>query len=346
MGGDDATFKRDLCSLNDEYFWAATRDQLNDPFEGAFELSSLHNQIAHIKKLLLSKSPADEISFNEVEKSLQEVLSFVDKSGIFSLSQSPTEELLWAHYGNSHKGFCIEFDLDRLVEFKKQQLHCVEVQYSNAPMAFVIDDFIGQQNVGGVVQKMLGAKSHPWSYESEMRVVTSSAGAHPYDFRAVKAIYFGLRMDENRQNEIMKNLAGRGIAYRKIENAQSTYKLTHRPVNDPFINAPRYKYTIGKIAEHAISIEYLKPELRKYADCIYKAAEIVRREPYCDLVDQVEFSPSRSTAEHPVIYVQYRRFDHKYVNKYVNHYLTIAEIEAQFASITDVQNQYAWHSVK
>jgi len=38
------------------------------------------------------------------------------KIGIFSLSKKYDDELLWAHYANSHKGFCIEYDLEILLK--------------------------------------------------------------------------------------------------------------------------------------------------------------------------------------------------------------------------------------
>ncbi|MGK9559410.1 DUF2971 domain-containing protein, partial [Salmonella enterica subsp. enterica] len=31
---------------------------------------------------------------------------------IYSLSKTPTDALLWSHYGGSHKGIAIEFDTD------------------------------------------------------------------------------------------------------------------------------------------------------------------------------------------------------------------------------------------
>ena len=35
--------------------------------------------------------------------------------GIYSLSRTPYDELMWSHYGESHEGFCIEYDLERLI---------------------------------------------------------------------------------------------------------------------------------------------------------------------------------------------------------------------------------------
>lgn len=96
---DETTFERDLCSLKEDYFWASTREQLNDPFEGMFGTDRLTNQIKLIDKLISSKSESVVDSFDGVKAAIDSVLEFVDKSGIFSLSKNPSEELLWAHYG-------------------------------------------------------------------------------------------------------------------------------------------------------------------------------------------------------------------------------------------------------
>ena len=332
--GDEATFNRDLHSLQNDFFWASTRDLLNDPFEGVFEMNQLDTQLEWLNKLVADHTPSTKESFNTVKKSITEVLSFVDKSGIFSLSKSPTEELLWAHYGWSHNGFCIEYDLEKLIEFDKNNHHCIEIKYSKVAPILKINDLIREKDPTKILQKMLGVKSIPWKYESEVRVVTTASGKQPYDYRAVKAIYFGARMqNKEKRDDIMKALAGRGIKYFQIETEGLSYKLTARPLTDLFAAAPRYKYSIAPIANGAITSDYLKPELQKYGDYLYKAAEIVRREPYCNQINYVDFSSTKSSKKSPVIFVQYQRAD----NQHIIHYLSISEIEAQYALITDLE---------
>jgi hypothetical protein len=77
----------------------------------------------------------------------------------------------------------------------------------------------------------------------------------------------------------------------------------------------------------------LKPELQKYGDYLYKAAEIVRREPYCNQINYVDFSSTKSSKKSPVIFVQYQKAD----NQHSIHYLSISEIEAQYALINDLE---------
>lgn len=271
-------------------------------------------------------------AFQELKKSLNTVLGFDSTAGIYSLSRTPTEELLWAHYGYSHQGFCIEYDLDTLVEFEKNAYQSIEVKYSDNPLVLSMEDLFDSQQRLNILEKILGAKSLSWGYEKELRVVTSWAGRHDYDFRAVKAIYFGLRMPDPHKQEIMQALKGRGIAYKQIALVTNSYKFTYVDVEDLYKNCEQYKYSVAPIAEYAIAPEYVKDELRVHSDYLYKAAEIVRREPYCNEVENVEFSPSKGTLENPIIYVQYTRKE----NRSINHYLSFSEIDQQYAQIQDL----------
>ena len=244
----------------------------------------------------------------------------------FSLSGTPLNELIWAHYGGSHYGFCIEYDIDKLIVFEPLQLNCLDVEYSDSTPSITLSDLLLSANELQVLQKLLGTKSSRWEYESEMRVITTKAGTHQYDYRAVKSIYFGLRCPETIRNQIMETLSGRGIVYRQIVSNGLTYLLQAKDVIDPFSEAPRYKLGVATIAEGAIMPDYLKPEQKVFSEYLYKAAEIVRREPYCLEVQLVDFSGSKSTPETPVIFVQYKWAE----DKYINHYLKLHEIDEQY----------------
>jgi len=179
---------------------------------------------------------------------------------------------------------------------------------------------------------MLGIKSKAWSYEKEIRVITSNSGKHSYDFRAVKAIYFGLRMLDEDQVKLMDQLKGREIQYHQVIMKPKSYRFSSKPVQDPYKKADKYKYSIAPIAEHAISPEYVNDKYKPYIQYLSKAAEIVRREPDCNKVEMVEFSTSKGSVSEPVIFIQYKRKE----NRYVNHYLSIQEIDRQFKKIKDI----------
>lgn len=333
--GDFTTLERDLVSLQNATFYAAERHTLNDPFEGRFDRVPLDAQFDVIRGWVAANAPTARASFDEVSDAASKVLEFVDKSGVFSLSYNPLQELIWAHYGGSHRGFCIGYDLEKLVEFEPNVHHFLDVQYSNTAPAILPADLIKSESHFDVLTKMLGVKSKPWAYEEEVRVITTPPGLHEHDYRAVKVVYFGLRCTKITQHSVMEALAGRDVVYEQVISQPSSYSLHTEKLPDKYKSAPKYRQNVAPINDGAIYLDYLKPEQKQYADYLYKAAEIVRREPYCQEVSTVDFSSSRSKPGNPIIYVQYIRAP----NKWFNHYLSLAEIEKQYQALGLLKNE-------
>ena len=327
--GDPSSLPRDLKSLSDSTFYAAERHSLNDPFEGRFDRTSIDAQFLLLKSLFSTATSGASKSFDSVSQAINEVLEFADKSGMFSLSYNPLQELIWAHYGGSHRGFCIGYDTQKLIDFEPSVHHILDVQYSNTAPSLASSDLLLANSPIDILRKMLGAKSKPWAYEEEVRVITQPPGLHEHDYRAVKVIYFGLRCPDSTRMAVMEVLAGRGVTYQQVTSPQTSYELKAIAIPDKYTSAPQYKLNLAPINEDAIYTEYLKPEQIQYADYLSKAAEIVRREPYCREIQLVDFSAGKSTADKPIIFVQYLRAP----NKWVNHYMTLPEIDKQYAAL-------------
>jgi len=327
--GDAATLARDLASLRDATFYAANRHTLNDPFEGRFDGAPLDLQFDAIRGLVSAITPTASASLDAVSTAANEVLEFVDKSGVFSLSYNPLQELIWAHYGGSHRGFCVGYDLERLVEFEPNVHLFLDVQYSNAAPALRSSDLISSKSYLDVLKKMLGVKSKPWLYEEEVRVITVPTGLHGHDYRAVKVVYFGLRCPDSTRSAVMEALAGRSVAYEQVISQPSSYALQTRTLPDEYDSTPQYKQNVAPIGDGAIYPDYLKPEQKQYTDYLFKAAEIVRREPYCQEVTNVDFSSSESKPGKPIIYAHFLRAP----NKYVKRLFSLSDIEKQYKAL-------------
>lgn len=324
--GDPATLERDLASLREAKIYAASRGSLNDPFEGRFDRSQLDAQFNAVRAAFGLPTERIASSFEGVATAADELLAFVDRCGVFSLSYNPLNELVWAHYGGSHQGFCIGYDVNRLLAFAPMHLHRIEVNYASTSPSFRAEDLIPVDSPLAVLQKLLGAKSPPWRYEEEVRILATPPGLHDHDYRAVREIYFGLRCPEETRLTVMEVLAGRGVTYKQVTSTYPSYRLEASPIEDALASAPRYRERVAPIGEGAILPEYLKPELRRHAEYLTKAAEIVRREPYCEEITLVDFSSSKSTLEKPVIFVQYLRGP----NKWMKEEFTLPEIDERY----------------
>jgi Protein of unknown function (DUF2971) len=226
-----SNFERDLSSIEKNYFWASNREQLNDPCEGFVSKDNFEKQSGCLSFFLNTNSKSN---LRNVNNTLEDTISFREKLGIYSLSQTFNDELLWAHYGNSHKGFCIEYKFDILIENYK---HYFPVTYSKEPANLGIPDVTNNVNI---FQKIVGWKSPRWASEKEIRILTDNYGGNHYNYKALKSIYFGLRMEEKLKNKIMNRLKGRGINYFQIKQIPKTYRFEAKPIKD--INSQEITY--------------------------------------------------------------------------------------------------------
>lgn len=308
-GGSKDVLKRDLRSLAKSQIYMAPLQSLNDPFEAKIIIDDKTFEVSKILSLI--SSCKDEAKIKEAEKGFSEVLKkFIEKSlswGIYSMSNSYDDELLWAYYADAHRGFCIEYDLEKLKEYKMEREPTITVKYNELmPIITTLDIFNLEKNEQVIQTKLVGTKSNRWKHEQEIRIVTGQSGLYDYDYRALKSIYFGYRSEEKFRKLTMRLLKGRGIKYYLMQPKDGSYEFEKIALDDPFINASPYLFSIAPVEE---GIPYLDDITKPYEDLILKAIEIVRREPYCEKVINADLSSSKGTQENPVIFVTYIRSD-------------------------------------
>jgi hypothetical protein len=211
---------RDIDLLLKDELWASSLTNLNDPFEATYD-----DNITDALKLF---ELLFETNTNEVKKQWDELISFKEKVGIYSLALSecnyPDNELMWAHYADSHKGFCIEYDVDKLEDSQEYSFDIsqMKINYQNSPPVIGLDDVSRKADF---LIKMFGTKSKSWVYENEIRLVYSTCGTKKYNPFALKAVYFGLNMDEEFQRQIIKGLESRDVKFYKMQRQPGAYKL-------------------------------------------------------------------------------------------------------------------------
>jgi len=338
-GGDNDIFGRDIVSLENDYFWAAEISTLNDPCEALGDWDSFKLQLELAIKVLTYKKPLPSSELENLYLNLDSVIEKVKVAGIFSLSTTYNDELLWAHYGNSHKGFCIEYDTDFLLRDMNNFLYnFITVQYSKTFPKIEVSDIIylsSKKDNIPFMTKLIGTKSLRWIYENEKRIVMDSVGKHYYDFRAVKGIYFGLRMPEEQKEMLMERLKGRGIKYFQMYLEEKSYRFKAQPVEDKFEHTPKYLYKIAKVGDcQPVTESEVKNIHKPFIPFLYKSVEVAKREPYCSTVLYAGFSYTEGTPKNPVVYVQCIRTN----GEYKNYNYSLKEIDEQYCTITDLDS--------
>jgi len=146
---------------------------------------------------------------------------------VCSFSAKRDDLLMWGHYADSHRGFCIEFRLDG---DKNLPNMCFPVKYQNEYYnkgAIRIDELT---SMGQVL-----TKSTQWSYEEEWRafihVPLSEADSKlvasvSYQPTAISGVIFGMRMPKDHRQLIRAVLSGhKHVTYYSAEKNKECYSL-------------------------------------------------------------------------------------------------------------------------
>ena len=206
MGYPSALFKfryssslleRDIALLEANCFYAPRVDQLNDPME-----AYLVDEFSALLKLFPDRS----VEFDRFADALQSLLKRRFNTGVFSLSATNRSELLWAHYAESHKGYCVEYDPILVLDnFSRDGQTLRPVVYSSIPPTINLMDAFTQDGHAGLISKMICHKSMAWKYEEEFRVLVEKPGVVSHHPEAIRAIHFGMRMRDEHKNFLSRS---------------------------------------------------------------------------------------------------------------------------------------------
>lgn len=132
----------------------------------------------------------------------------LNKIGVFSLTPNCSSILSWAHYSDSHKGFCVGFDEEKLRHFvkSKESLDLDSVEYMEQyPIINVYKMTMDKR-----ITKLFWTKSIDWKYEDEYRIIWYD-GANKtleIDSGIIGKVILGCQIRENGKDEIISILKG------------------------------------------------------------------------------------------------------------------------------------------
>ena len=209
--------------LENRELWFARPDSLNDPFECPFEPD----------QLFLGLSQFDSLEPNIKEKAKTIALNTFNSMGICAFSRARKNQLMWSHYANEHKGFCIGFNEDLLTQ-NNEQIRAIDVEYqSKLPRSQILKSFNmpDENSIESKIDRtaynsIIGTKYTYWKYERERRLVIPKSKALSFSSKAVVSIAFGLRMPETNKKALRKLLDGNDWKHVKwFQGQKSTGKF-------------------------------------------------------------------------------------------------------------------------
>jgi hypothetical protein len=158
--------------------------------------------------------------------------------------------LMWGHYAQDHKGFCVEYDLESLEPDHPLRRMLYPVIYS--PQLYDLTTF-AQKLVGpnrqdfnpsspllGVLHKFDG-----WKYEEEWRVISFTQAVvddHNWAVPTPSRVFLGTKMDSQNAKELIAICDPKGIEVCQMALAKDKFELSPHEV--PHLSGVNYSFRL------------------------------------------------------------------------------------------------------
>lgn len=173
---------------------------------------------------------ANEVN-NIVDNMEQKIVENINNTYfIGSLCTDYKNRLMWSHYANSHKGFCIEYDFSEKCD-ESNQLLLLPVVYSrertSLPWSMTQIEETEMYNLAltRTLQALL-TKDDAWSYEKEWRVILSGT-EKPGNVKMppISCIYVGA-LCNGRNRAVLRNIAKKlNVPIKQMKIDRGDYEL-------------------------------------------------------------------------------------------------------------------------
>lgn len=236
---------RTLTALKSRTVWFGKPSAFNDPFDCDVPLRFVPFSMSDVRRVIADRSPdgwsalrkdpgavdesgrATESLRASLEASAQQLVReergrYFDELGVTCFSERPDILLMWSHYGNGHRGVCLEFDTSSEL---LQRLH--RVQYvDNVPAinlrAMLLHD--SSQVLAGLL-----TKAACWSYEREWRAIHKTAGTeYCYGVEALTGVYLGAALSDVERDVVGQLLHGTPTKLYTMERSPASFAVQAR----------------------------------------------------------------------------------------------------------------------
>lgn len=200
-----------ISSLINNELWTSNLREFNDPFESLVTLDF------------------------ECEKIQRIFEDYISKKSVCCFSRNKDNILMWSHYADNHKGFCI--GIDEKIYSDENLLS--DVCYEN------IDPNIRQEIINSHVpgeinkkyEKLITHKHEDWKYEEEVRMILEmkdpnlSGKTVRLSENQIKEIYFGCRMPY-KNKQLIEKIMGDKVNYYQMKTTKTGFSLIETPIHN------------------------------------------------------------------------------------------------------------------
>lgn len=173
---------------------------------------SRHEIQTEIARLMTIRPWRDRANLKRVKEIHQESKF---SHGFFTVSSTRESILMWSHYSDAHKGFCVAFDVAKMRSFFRS-LHDTDDIFINLLKVDYRDEyqdtpFYGMDELEAFI-KPLVTKSSTWKYEEEYRFLLMDKTNRQFalDNGIIVEVILGCQMPSEHKEEIKEVLREKG----------------------------------------------------------------------------------------------------------------------------------------
>ncbi len=166
-----------------------------------------------------------QATYQKLEKELEERISKLFLVGC--LADDYKNRLMWSHYGDSHKGFCVEYDY---TGFDRKDIVPFPVAYTSERIkmpwkAAITNTPEDMEYATKVFMQALLTKDEAWSYEREWRILIHKTDNANLKMPPISCIYIGALCKEKHKKELVKNARKLKIPVKQMMIDRGEYAL-------------------------------------------------------------------------------------------------------------------------
>lgn len=145
------------------------------------------------------------------------------------LCTSYKNRLMWSHYADSHKGFCIEYDFSE-PEVEVLSKLPLPVFYSEnrplVPWKAAIDNSVeNMEEAYAEIMMGLLTKDKDWEYENEWRILIGATEDSEFKMPRVSCIYLGASIEKENRDKVIVIAKERNIPVKQMKVDRGAYDL-------------------------------------------------------------------------------------------------------------------------
>lgn len=233
-------------SLANSKIWLGSPEHFNDPYDCLFSFNDFLVQAAAHERLAKKFNGVDEQmlaaglskSSSLVSSALSTIRGWREElCKVSCFSENPRSLLMWGHYADNHRGFCVEYDVQRTdAEQMRKKMYPViycDKPYDLTPWGISL---VNGSNIFNPQWPTLALifKFKDWEYEQEWRALEVSQAKiddHGWTVPVPVRVFLGSKMAADKQ-EFRAICDPVGVEVLEMHRAEGSFELFEAPLDN------------------------------------------------------------------------------------------------------------------